>query len=162
MGVRWPKRHVLAPILVLAVCVPPTLCAEEEHAASVPFVQPQTVKAWVKEGTAVMFLDVREADEFAAAHIPGARNIPHDHVATIAAELPHDAPIVVYCIHSTHRAPEAAKTLRQLGFDNAYVMEGGLAAWEAGGQTILAEDPKQSPKILPFTERCANKPKPAS
>lgn len=161
MGVRRPQ-WCLAFLVLLLTCSHTPAFAEDEPSTPAPFVQPQAVKEWIQQGTTVTFLDVREADEFAAGHLPEARNIPHDQVMAIAAELPHDQPVVIYCIHSTHRAPEAAKTLRRLGFDNAYVMEGGIAAWEAGGQTILASDPTQPPKILPFTERCANKPKPAS
>ena len=119
------------------------------------YVPPPTVRSWLEAGTDVTFLDVREADEFAAGHLPGARNIPYDQIESILSELPHEPPIVTYCIHSTHRAPEAAKRLRELGFSNAYVLEGGIVAWQAGGLTIHASDLAQTPTILPTTKRCA-------
>jgi len=78
----------------------------------------------------VTFLDVREKDEFRAGHLEGALNIVYSDVAGIVNDLPKDNPIVTYCIHSTHRAPAATETLRKMGFDNVYVMEGGIAAWE--------------------------------
>ncbi len=118
------------------------------------YVEVQTARQWVAHG-AVTFLDVRAADEFAAGHLPGAINIPHDQVQTLAEQLPHEQPIVVYCIHSAHRAPDAAKRLKALGFGNAYVLEGGIVAWEAGGQTIQANDLAATPTILPMTSRCA-------
>lgn len=155
---RLPIWSTVALVLFLAA---PMLRAEESHDTS-HYVLPETVKGWLTEGQTVTFLDVREADEFQAGHIPGARNIPHHEVQGFAADLPHDQPIVVYCIHSAHRAPDAAKTLRQLGFQNAYVMEGGIVAWEAGGQTLRAGDLTQTPKILPVTERCENKQRPSS
>ena len=133
--------------------------AEEPQRASgewPPYVTPATVKQWQAEGP-VTFLDVREADEFAAGHLPGAINVPSDQAVSLAGRLPHDEPIVVYCIHSAHRAPAAARRLREQQFTNAYVLEGGIVAWQAGGLTIRASDLAQAPAILPYTERCANK-----
>ncbi len=109
---------------------------------------------------APLFLDVREKDEFEAGHLSSARNVLYSEVAGMADTLPKDRPIVTYCIHSAHRAPEAAKTLRGLGFTNAYVMEGGIVAWEAGGQTIEASVEGQSASILQKTDRCAILAKP--
>ncbi len=150
-----------AALLVGFLVFPSGLSADASHAQA-PYVLPETVKSWLEHGQAVSFLDVREADEFHAGHIPGARNIPHDQVPGLSGELPHNQPIVVYCIHSAHRAPEAAKALRAQGFDNAYVMEGGIVAWDAGGQPIRASDLTRQPKILPLTNRCADKEKPPS
>ena len=45
---------------------------------------------------------------------------------SLVGQLPIDWPIVTYCIHSAHRAPEAAKMLRGLGFQSAYVLEGAF------------------------------------
>ena len=45
-----------------------------------PYVSPATVKVWIEEGKRLVFLDVREADEFAAGHLPGAINIVYDQV----------------------------------------------------------------------------------
>lgn len=119
------------------------------------YVTPAKVKSWQEEGKAIYFLDVREADEFAAGHLPGAKNLVWTEAASWAGQLPKDRPIVTYCIHSAHRAPEAAKVLRGLGFANAYVLEGGIVAWQAGGLTIRAADLAKEPTILPYSERCA-------
>ena len=45
-----------------------------------PYVTPVTVQAWQKKGKAVLFLDVRQADEFEAGHLPGAIKIGRAHV----------------------------------------------------------------------------------
>ncbi len=133
--------------------LPTALSAQENlQTTSAPYVTHETVKEWVDQGLAVTFLDVRQSKEFHAGHLPGAINVVFDQVAAMRDELPTDRPIVTYCIHSAHRAPEAAKTLRQLGFDNAYVLEGGIVAWQAGGLTIRATDLAQDPTILPQPE----------
>ena len=92
--------------------------------------------------------------EIAAGHIAGATNILYSRVAELAPQLPHDQPIVLYCIHSAHRAPEAAATLRKLGFSNTAILEGGIVAWQADGRAIHASDLANEPKILPLTARC--------
>ena len=126
----------------------------DEPAAGFAYVQPAKVRAWLDASSPVTLLDVREPDEYAAGHIADAVNLVYSDVLTLAPKLPRDTPIVLYCIHSTHRAQAAARTLAAAGFGNLYVLEGGIAAWRAGGQTILASDRSREPTILPNTERC--------
>jgi thiosulfate sulfurtransferase len=153
--------HLLARILSAVAALlmsAATAAASDSPQASRPrYVSPATVQAWLSEGSPVTFLDVREADEFAAGHIPVAVNIPHEDVASLADQLPRDQTIVLYCIHSAHRAPQAAQTLGALGFTNVYVLEGGIVAWQANGLTIRARNAVGPPTILPKTERCEPK-----
>ena len=83
-------------------------------------------------------LDVRPADEFVLAHIPGAINIP---VAELDARLAAVAPyreVVAYC-----RGPycvlsfEAVARLREKGI-SAHRLEGGMPEWIAAGLPIEA------------------------
>ena len=150
---KMKRPLVLAGVMLL---LSTTSVRAQEHADSLstPYVTPTVAKAWQEESKGVIFLDVRQADEFAAGHLAGAINIVYTEVASVADRLPHDRPIVTYCIHSTHRAPAAARALREIGFDNAYVLEGGIVAWQAGGLTIHTDDLAKAPTILPFTERC--------
>lgn len=84
----------------------------------------------------VVVIDVRPPEEFAAAHIAGARCVPLSVLDTTAAELPRDRVVVAYC-----RGPycvladEAVKRLRDAGFD-AYRMDGGLPEWRAAGLPV--------------------------
>ncbi len=152
------KSHLLRALLTLGflwwTAAPAGLCAEEHTEAPVPYVVPATVREWLQRGIPVTFLDAREADEFAAGHLPNAINIHFDQVASLADRLPRTEPVVLYCIHSSHRAPAAAKTLQGLGFTNVHVLEGGIVAWQVGGQTIQANALTQAPTILMKTDRC--------
>jgi rhodanese-related sulfurtransferase len=118
------------------------------------YVTSKTLKSWIKEGKKVTLLDVRAEDEFEAGRLRNARNILYSDVSVVASELPQDQPIVTYCIHSAHRAPEAAKALLALGFSDVYVLEGGIVSWQAEGSPIYAGDLAKAPVILPKTERC--------
>ena len=76
-----------------------------------------------------VILDVRRPDEFAAGHIPGARNLPNESIGTAPIpELPDpDQQILVYC-RSGNRSKEASRKLADLGYTN--VLEfGGINTW---------------------------------
>lgn len=77
-----------------------------------------------------IIIDVREPDEFAAGHIPGAINIPLRELLHHLDELPSSktAPILLYC-HSQKRATHALVILHELGYIKAYNLEGGYAAY---------------------------------
>lgn len=59
-----------------------------------------------------LLVDVREADEYAAGHIPGAVNAPLSNLA--AAGLPKDRPLFLYCLRGS-RSARAASLLKRQG-----------------------------------------------
>jgi rhodanese-related sulfurtransferase len=83
------------------------------------------------------FVDVREPDEFAAGHIPGAHLYPRGFLE-VRADLEHpkrDAwlkdrsrPLVLYC-GGGHRSLLAADTLQQMGFERVVSLSEGWAGW---------------------------------
>jgi rhodanese-related sulfurtransferase len=75
-------------------------------------------------------LDVRESSEFAAGHIPNARNIPFKELENRLRELEKmkSRPIIV----SAQPGPRAAKVcgaLKKIGFTDVVALRGGLNAW---------------------------------
>lgn len=85
---------------------------------------------------APLYLDVREVDEFAAGHVPGAVNVPLGDLPERAGELP-DGPVHVLC-RTGGRAGKAAGWLAENGRD-AVVVEGGSIAWAEAGRPLVAE-----------------------
>lgn len=156
-GVSRGSGLAAAGCMVLSVLVAAgaVRAVEPSNASAARYVSAESVKGWLDEGRDVTLLDVRQADEFAAGHIPGAVNVGYDEIASMTGQRQKETPIVLYCIHSAHRAPAAAKTLRELGFEDLYVLDGGIVAWQAEGYPIAAQDLAKAATILPKTERCA-------
>lgn len=89
----------------------------------------------------VTLLDVRPEDEYAAGHIPGARQVTLDALDALVAQMDPDTQIVAYC-----RGPyciyahQAVAALRARGFD-ATRMQGGLPDWRAEGRAVDTAHP---------------------
>ncbi len=69
-----------------------------------------------------LLIDVRTNEEVAAGIITGARHIPLDQLEDVAAQLPRDKEVLVYCANGI-RAEMAHQTLSGLGIKNRYLNE---------------------------------------
>jgi hydroxyacylglutathione hydrolase len=95
-----------------------------------------------------LLLDVREPEEYAHGHIPGAVNLPQAEMATRLAEIPRDRPVQVVC-QSGYRSLRSAQFLRQMGYDQVANVVGGTAAWRAGGNPVeMGETTMDAPNII--------------
>ena len=88
----------------------------------------------------VLFLDARSPAEFAAGHVPGARNL-YFALAAYASELvPELDPareIVVYCQSSScNESRELARALYESGFKAIFHLHDGYLAWESAGLPV--------------------------
>ena len=83
-----------------------------------------------------LVVDVRPTAEFAAGHLPNARNIPADDVSRRAGELPAGKPVIVVC-GSGSRAGKAATALRAAGRQDVFCLEGGIAGWQQAGLPLV-------------------------
>ncbi len=84
---------------------------------------------------AIFILDVREPDEFAAGHIPGATLIPLDSLPNRLNDIPRDQPVVIVC-RSGNRSGQAQRYLQEQGFTNVRNMLGGMLDWSNAGYDI--------------------------
>ncbi len=83
-------------------------------------------------------VDVRDPDEWAAGHIPGARLVPLDELrADVEAALPRHDSIVFVCARGV-RSLSAAKLAARFGYTHVYNLDGGTTAWAKAGLPIEA------------------------
>src|SRR6202522_2598080 len=97
----------------------------------------------------VTIIDVRENEEFATGHLPGARHVPRGYLESRIEGVvrDRDAHIVVYCA-SGNRSAYAARTLREdLGYENVESMTGGITLWKDRGYEV------QVPRTLTQEQR---------
>ena len=109
-----------------------------------PFLRRTTGGPWVSTAQATQLInredalvvDVREAGEYGAGHILGARNVPLarlDGSGDLAKRK--EKPVIVYC-DGGERASKAAAALRKLGFTRVVNLSGGLPGWQQAGLPV--------------------------
>jgi molybdopterin/thiamine biosynthesis adenylyltransferase/rhodanese-related sulfurtransferase len=99
-------------------------------------VEPAAVHAQINNGAVVV--DVRESEEFASGHIPGAKHIPRGYLESrIEGVVPDRSQhVVLYCA-SGNRSAYAARTLvEDLGYEHVESMRGGITLWKDLGYEV--------------------------
>ncbi|WP_188118539.1 rhodanese-like domain-containing protein [Thermoclostridium caenicola] len=83
----------------------------------------------VRSNQDIIMVDVRTPEEYREKRIPGSILLPDYEIRGRAAEVIPDrnARIVVYC-RSGRRSAEAAKVLKDMGYQNVYDL-GGIIDW---------------------------------
>ena len=93
-------------------------------------ISQQQAKEIMEGTTPHIILDVREENEFAQGHIPGAILLPHGQIEELAPTVLPDrnALILVYC-RSGRRSKIAAEALANMGYRNVKEF-GGIVDWK--------------------------------
>lgn len=94
--------------------------------------------------SADVLIDVREADEYQAGHIPGAihlsRGMLEFKLSGTPALTARDLKAVVYC-KTSGRAALAARVMQDMGYLHVQSLAGGFDAWVAAGKPVAAPTP---------------------
>lgn len=82
-------------------------------------------------------IDLRSADEYGRGHLPQARHLAFDalpaKVMQVAKNKAH--PVLLIC-QTGRRAHKAQVILRQAGYTEVFVLQGGLTAWQQAGMPV--------------------------
>ena len=89
-------------------------------------------------GNGVAIIDVRESEEFAAGHLPGARHVPRSYLESrIEGIVPdHSQRVVLYCASGQRSALGAHTLMRELGYASVASMRGGITLWKDRGYEV--------------------------
>jgi phage shock protein E len=130
--------------LLAAAMLSAAIPAFSGDSAAVPISQAELLERLEQKDPGLVVLDVRTADEFAAGHVPGARNVSHDLLASRLGELAgaRDKQVVLYC-RSGRRTLLAEDVLRKAGFKNIAHLEGDYLAWEAEKRPVERSAPAE-------------------
>jgi len=99
-------------------------------------VDPAAVREQIGNGAVIV--DVREPEEFAAGHIPGAKHVPKSYLETrIEGAVPdRSAHVILYCASGNRSAWAARTMLDDLGYENVESMTGGITLWKDRGYDV--------------------------
>jgi thiosulfate/3-mercaptopyruvate sulfurtransferase len=105
--------------------------------------------------------------EYLQAHIPGAVFFDIDAIADLTVDLPHmlptpqafaaaagrlglrqDATVIAYDSFGVRAAARVWWTLRVMGFENVFVLDGGLKAWLAEGRPVEPGEATLPPSVV--------------
>jgi rhodanese-related sulfurtransferase len=82
-------------------------------------------------------VDIGGADEFAAGHVIGSKNVPMDQLeAKLAGIVKNKATPVVLVCASGMRSKRALAVAKKLGYENARSLSGGMGAWRAASLPV--------------------------
>jgi rhodanese-related sulfurtransferase len=111
-----------------------------------PLVRRTTGGPWVTPAQAThlinredaLVVDVRDAGEYGAGHVLGAKNVPLARIEDGANDLAKrkDKPLIVYCDTGTNRAAKALAALKKQGFAHVVNLNGGIGAWQQAGLPV--------------------------
>jgi len=97
-------------------------------------VTAQELAAMVRDGAALV-VDVREVDEFASGHIPGAINMPLSTFQASRLPDPQGKVLVLHCLGGKRSAMALDKcALAQASVDTH--LAGGFGAWASAGLPV--------------------------
>jgi rhodanese-related sulfurtransferase len=136
----------LLPTIAAAQAYPPQVAELVARARSqVKVIDMAAFKAALDAGETGLLVDVREPQEYASGHVPGAINIPRGLVEL--AIWPHvgfpdrtdlGARITLYCGSGT-RCVLAAKSLQDLGLTHVVAVDMRIGDWAKAGHPLVPE-----------------------
>ena len=95
-------------------------------------ISSQDLKTLLDGDSPFALIDVREAGEYNATHIPGAALIPRRRIEYIIEKsVPFKGTQVVVCDDDGRRAELAGATLEKLGYTNVTYLQGGTNRWSS-------------------------------
>lgn len=102
----------------------------QEAKGRIQEVSVDTLQQWQAEAKPMVIIDVREPEDYAKGHIPGARLIPRGELELdIDEQVPDQDTCIVLNCGGGSRSALAADTLQQMGYSAVYSLTGGWRAW---------------------------------
>jgi rhodanese-related sulfurtransferase len=107
----------------------------DEAKQQIEEVTPEQVRDMQARGDRVVYLDVREPNEWNLGRLPHAIHLPRGHLeGKVEALVDRNQKVVVYCARG-NRSALAALTMKQMGYADVTSMARGFMGWaDIGGE----------------------------
>ncbi len=98
----------------------------------------QELKARMDRGEDFVLVDALSREHFERSHLPGAINLPLEHIEEAERVLPDKSKeIIVYCMsESCATSDEEVRTLKELGYENVRHYAAGKQDWISAGLPV--------------------------
>jgi rhodanese-related sulfurtransferase len=101
----------------------------DEAKKQIKEVTPEQVRDMQALNERVVYLDVREPNEWNLGHLPGAILLPRGNLESkVEGIIDRKQRVVVYCARG-NRSALAALTMKQMGYENVASMARGIQGW---------------------------------
>lgn len=101
----------------------------EEAKQQIEEVTPEQVRDMQLRQEKVVYLDVREPNEWNLGRLPHAIHLPRGNLETkVEGMIDRGQKVVIYCARG-NRSALAALTMRQMGYENVASMARGFMGW---------------------------------
>jgi rhodanese-related sulfurtransferase len=101
----------------------------DEAKRQIEEVTPAQVRQMQDRKDNVLYLDVREPNEWNLGRIPQAVHLPRGNLESkVEAMIDRAQKVVIYCARG-NRSALAALTMKQMGYENVASMSGGIQGW---------------------------------
>ena len=101
----------------------------DEAKQQIEQVTPEQVQEMQARNEPVVYLDVREPNEWNLGHLPGAVHLARGNLeGKVEALIPRDKRVVIYCARG-NRSALAALTMKQMGYEHVSSMARGIQGW---------------------------------
>ncbi len=101
----------------------------EEAKQQIDEVTPEQVREMQARGERVVYLDVREPNEWNLGRLPHAVHLPRGNLETkVEALVERGQKVVIYCARG-NRSALAALTMKQMGYESVASMARGFQGW---------------------------------
>jgi rhodanese-related sulfurtransferase len=109
----------------------------DEAKQQIEEVTPEQVREMQARGERVVYLDVREPNEWNLGRIPDAVHLPRGNLETkVEGIIDRGQRVVIYCARG-NRSALAALTMKQMGYENVASMARGFQGWaEISGEVV--------------------------
>lgn len=101
----------------------------EEAKQQIDEVTPEQVRDMQDRNETVIYLDVREPNEWNLGRLPHAIHLPRGNLETkVEGMIDRGQRVVIYCARG-NRSALAALTMKQMGYENVASMARGFLGW---------------------------------
>ncbi len=135
--IDFAMRHEILVLVWIGLATALIASAVKAKLSPVKQADNQSAVALINKQDALV-VDVRTQDEFARGHIAGSHHIPLTQIEqgnTTEIDKHKEKPVIVVC-ETGARADTAATKLVKAGFQQVYLLRGGLTQWRASNLPV--------------------------